>query len=442
MGAACLGGLALSGQARPDLAVLGAVITLGLVIIEAAMGAVRAASEPSAAPVAGPSSPAAPSAPPLAAMIEALPDPLLVVEGLEADDQIGRRYMFANSAARDLLKLPREDGLLVRAVRDPAVLEAVNEALVEGEPRDTRYEIGVAQERVLSVHVRPLPRGERGQMRALVLFRDETESRRLDRTRVDFLANASHELRSPLASLTGFIETLRGHARDDAGARERFLAIMQTQAERMSRLVDDLMSLSRIELSEHVAPREQVDLVGVVRDVVDASGPIAARRAVRLQPGVPDHPVVIAGERHQLVQVVQNLVDNAVKYSPQGGVVELRLRPGLPPEAAAAGERRAGAARLGLLTPDHGPSLYAALSVSDAGAGMAREHLPRLTERFYRVEGQKSGDREGTGLGLAIVKHIINRHRGGLVVESAPQAGTTFTAYFPHLTDESPSRID
>jgi two-component system phosphate regulon sensor histidine kinase PhoR len=263
------------------------------------------------------------------------------------------------------------------------------------------------------------------------MFRDETEIRQVERTRADFLANASHELRTPLASLSGFIETLRGHAKDDAGARERFLSIMQAQAGRMSRLVDDLMSLSRIELGEHIAPADQIDLAACVADVLDASTPIAERRGVKLKIKLPRKGSARArGDRDQILQVIQNLVDNAVKYSPDGGVVEVALQAGLSPEAASA-PYRPGAARLSLLAPDLQAQAYAALRVSDRGAGIPREHLPRLTERFYRVEGQKSGERSGSGLGLAIVKHIVNRHRGGMTVESAVREGTTFTVYLP-----------
>jgi two-component system phosphate regulon sensor histidine kinase PhoR len=280
-----------------------------------------------------------------------------------------------------------------------------------------------------------------GVRMAVLAFRDETELRRVERTRVDFLANASHELRTPLASLSGFIETLRGHAREDEGARERFLGIMQAQAERMSRLIDDLMSLSRIELNEHVAPDNEVDLSLAVMDAVDAAAPLARSRGVKLDPRLAARGAArITGDRDQIVQVAQNLIDNALKYSREGTAIRIDVEAGLTAMQAAAGDRTA-AARLSLLTPDHTAETYAVLRVRDEGAGMAREHLPRLTERFYRVEGQKSGEREGTGLGLAIVKHIANRHRGGLVVESAEGQGTTFTAYFPMRTGRAEAAV-
>jgi len=389
----------------------------------------RRIPHPAAQAAAGPARVAAPLD--YAGLVHALPDPILVVSGSDPEDFTDRRYVFANPAARELLRMDHAQGLLVSAIRDPQVLEAVDEALFGEIVAECVYEIAGAQARVLRVHARPMGAGPHGARMALLAFRDETELRRVERTRVDFLANASHELRTPLASLSGFIETLRGHARQDEAAREKFLGIMQAQAERMSRLIDDLMSLSRIELNEHIAPDDAVDLALAVIDAIDAASPMARSRQVVLEPRLtPKGTAWITGDRDQIIQVVQNLVDNALKYSPDGGTIRITLEAGLTAAQAASGERTE-AARLSLLTPDHADETYAVLRVSDEGAGIAREHLPRLTERFYRVEGQKSGERSGTGLGLAIVKHIANRHRGGLMVESAERRGTTFTAYFP-----------
>lgn len=369
--------------------------------------------------------------PPFAALVNALPDPILVISATEPDDLTSRRYIFANSAAGDLLRPPRGEGLLVSVIRDPEVLEAVDGALFDGQDRETLYETGGAQARTLRAYARPLGLALDGRRLAVLVFRDETEVRQVARTRADFLANASHELRTPLASLSGFIETLRGHAKADPGARDKFLTIMQSQADRMARLVDDLLSLSRIELNEHVAPDGEADLALCVADVLDATSPLARERGVTFETNLPAKGAArVIGDRDQIIQVTQNLIDNALKYSPDGGVVRITVESGLTADAAVGGARN-GAARLSLLAPDHPEEGYVRLRVSDGGVGIARENLPRLTERFYRVEGQKSGERSGTGLGLAIVKHIVNRHRGGLVVESAPGEGTTFTAYFP-----------
>ena len=207
---------------------------------------------------------------------------------------------------------------------------------------------------------------------------------------------------------------------------------MASQAWRMARLIDDLMSLSRIELNEHIRPSDVVDLSQAVCDVVDALGPQAqgAGVAFDIAFAAPTGAAVVAGDRDQIVQVAQNLIDNAIKYAGRGGRVSVELVSDLTAEAAIA-LRKPHAARLSLLTPDHADARYAAIRVGDSGPGLKREHLPRLTERFYRVEGQKSGERLGTGLGLAIVKHIMNRHHGGMAVESVEGEGAAFVVYFP-----------
>ncbi len=365
-----------------------------------------------------------------ATLVDALPDPILVVAGFERDDLTGRRYILANAAARELLRITSEEGMLLSAVRDPEVLTAVDKALFDEADAESLYETTGAQTKNLRVRARWLGFGNDGARLALVTFHDETEVRRVEKTRVDFLANASHELRTPLASLSGFIETLRGHARDDVAARDKFLGIMQAQADRMARLIADLTSLSRIELDEHVPPRGVVDLVLLVGEVVEAAAPLGAQRRVKLdwRPSAPGS-VLVRGERDQIVQVVQNLLDNAIKYSPDGAAVRIEMQSRLSDLAAAASPD--GVPRLSLVAPDPSPETYATLRVIDQGPGIARQNLPRLSERFYRVDGQKSGARSGTGLGLAIVKHIMNRHRGGLVVASAEGEGSTFTAYFP-----------
>ncbi|MBD3838699.1 ATP-binding protein, partial [Brevundimonas sp.] len=223
--------------------------------------------------------------------------------------------------------------------------------------------------------------------------------------------------------------------RDDAAARDRFLDIMSAQADRMGRLVADLLSLSRIELNEHIPPSGRVDLDRAAADVVDAVSILTQAKQIVVALDRGETRASINGDRDEILQVVQNLLDNAVKYSPAGGTVEISVRSDLSFDEAWS-SRMPGATRLPLVTPDRAAGvLYAAVTVRDHGPGMAREHLPRLTERFYRVEGQKSGERQGTGLGLAIVKHIVNRHEGGLVVESAPGLGAAFTAWFPMVVE-------
>ncbi|HZW17166.1 MAG TPA: ATP-binding protein [Brevundimonas sp.] len=438
---AVLLGLAALQPDGPGYALAGAALVAlatWAMMRRAAGGAARTTG---AAPPAAPAEPTADRAL-LDGLFEALADPVLVVSGGEADDIGDRRIVLANAAARELLRIPRDGGLLVSALRDPAVLEAVDEALFGGLARSTDYGGVGAQARHWRALTRPLASAD-GRALALMVLRDETEVRRTELMRVDFLANASHELRTPLASLAGFIETLKGHAREDPKARDKFLDIMATQAERMSRLVADLLSLSRIELNEHIPPSGRVDLARAASDVVDAVSVLSTDRAVRvvLQDRTASAPV--HGDRDEIVQVVQNLVDNAIKYSAAGDTVEIVIQPAVTLDHASApwsgGNRGEGATRLPLVTPDREPGQrYAAVTVRDHGPGMDREHLPRLTERFYRVEGQKSGERSGTGLGLAIVKHIVNRHRGGLTVESAPGEGAAFTAYFPVAAAKPP----
>jgi two-component system phosphate regulon sensor histidine kinase PhoR len=434
---ALVGGVALAALVALGLvarADLHAVVLAAVFVVLAAALAILAAGRSSEARylgLIGANADGLGETPPYAALINVLPDPILLIAAGEPEDLTSRRFIFANTAARELLRLDRGEGLLVGAIRAPEVLEAADKALFAAADAETEYETAGVQPRSLHVYARPLGLALEGRRMALLVFRDETETRQVERTRADFLANASHELRTPLASLTGFIETLRGHARDDAGARERFLGIMQRQAERMSRLIDDLMSLSRIELNEHVAPADETDLALCVTDVLDALAPIAKERGVILERLLPAKGLaLVTGDRDQLIQVAQNLVDNALKYSKAGDVVRVAVEVGATADAAAAG-LHAGWARLPLLTPDQPAEAYAVLRVGDQGPGIAREHLLRLTERFYRVEGQKSGERSGTGLGLAIVKHIANRHRGGLVVESGVGQGASFVAYLP-----------
>ena len=249
----------------------------------------------------------------------------------------------------------------------------------------------------------------------LMTFHDLTPLRRVEEMRADFVANASHELRTPLAALLGFIETLQGSAREDAKARERFLAIMQEQARRMARLIDDLLSLSRIELNAHRRPDTPADLVPIVRQVADGLETLARDRGVTLHIEA-GNALAVHGDHDELVRVFENLVENALKYGAAGRRVDIKLATG----ASNDGEPEA------------------LVSVRDYGPGIAPEHLPRLTERFYRVDVGESRAQGGTGLGLALVKHILNRHRGRLTIDSAPGAGATFTVHLPTAVPAHP----
>lgn len=337
----------------------------------------------------------------VAKLVDAMPEPVIVVAAAD-------RILAVNASARALFPTLRPDDLLVRSLRAPDVVDAVKRARLSGREETVTWLERVPVERFFEVHVVPLQASQAEPTMVLTL-RDLTEARRVERMRVDFVANASHELRTPLASLLGFIETLQGPARDDLEARVKFLAIMREQAQRMTRLVDDLLSLSRIEQHLHLPPQTKVDLVAILRHIADTLTPLARDNDVVLEVETPP-AVLVKGDRDELLRVVENLVENAIKYG-----------------AFEDADRRCGTVEIHLAVKD-GQSV---LSVRDHGPGIAPEHIPRLTERFYRVDARKSRAKGGTGLGLAIVKHIVARHRGRLGIESTPGEGSTFTVYLP-----------
>ena len=355
------------------------------------------------------------------ALIEALPDTALYIDAQG-------KVEGANAAARKQFRFVGADPMLSAVVRRPELLDAVATARRSGQPQ--RFEMVQREEtdRHFAGVAAPLDAG------VLVSLHDFTDIKRMELARVDFLANASHELRTPLTSLSGFIETMRGPARDDPEARDRFLEIMQGQADRMRRLISDLLSLSRIELVEHRPPEGEADLAGVVIEARDALTPVARERGVELRVSGVSGAVNVTGARDELAQVVQNLIDNALKYSEAGGVVDVEVLAGLgADEAASVGGRRwDDAGRMSIVAPPavgNGRS-FAVLRVSDAGPGIERQYLPRLSERFYRVD-QGRGLKPGTGLGLAIVKHVVQRHRGAFLVESEPGRGSAFGVMLP-----------
>jgi two-component system, OmpR family, phosphate regulon sensor histidine kinase PhoR len=336
------------------------------------------------------------------AMVDAIPDPILLL-----DHQ--RRIVRTNAAARDLFGAPVVDRVIDTVLRDPNVLEAVDEVL-SGRPSATaQLAISGSIERFFDVRVAGLSPVNTGGIAALLALYDVTAIRRAEQMRADFVANVSHELRTPLATLLGFTETLRGPARDDDAARDRFLGIMHDQASRMSRLVRDLLSLSRIEQTEHTPPTGEVRLGPIIGSVVDGLMLQARAKDIAVTTEVAHDLPSVIGDADQLTQVLQNLVDNAIKYGRPHSKVRI---------AAQLAQRAAADA-----TP------VVAISVADEGDGIPREHLPRLTERFYRIDAGRSRQLGGTGLGLAIVKHIINRHRGTLTIDSEVGRGTVFTFY-------------
>jgi two-component system phosphate regulon sensor histidine kinase PhoR len=348
----------------------------------------------------------------LESMISGLPDAVVALS------RQGRVLAF-NAQAAQLAPGLRRGELGLIAIRIPALVDAIQHAGHKGEPQRVEFSERVP-ERWLEAFVIPITSsGSAAPDVLLVTFHDLTPMRRVEEMRADFVANASHELRTPLAALSGFIDTLQGPARDDAAARERFLQIMQAQATRMARLIDDLLSLSRIELSAHMRPETPIDLVPIVRQVADGLQTLARDREVKIQIHAPPEPLIVLGDRDELIRVFENLIENALKYGASGKSVEIDFTRHQKADGGA--EARVG-------VRDHGP-------------GIAPEHLPRLTERFYRVDVADSRAQGGTGLGLALVKHIMNRHRGRLSIASILGQGATFTVHLP-IPSSPPPRAE
>jgi two-component system phosphate regulon sensor histidine kinase PhoR len=329
-------------------------------------------------------------------ILEALPDPLIVVDAT-------RQVVRANHAAEEAFQAHLAGRDLAAGLRHPQILNAVDSALGAGQSLAAEIALPPPMSRNYSALVEPI--GAAGQAGALIVLHDLTPVRQGERMRADFVANVSHELRTPLSSLLGFVETLRGPARDDPEAREKFLTIMHEQAERMSRLIEDLLSLSRIEMDEHTRPRGRADLAQVLGAVADMLSMKATGRNMRIALDIPAGLAPLTGDADQLTQVFQNLVDNALKYGREGTAVEV--------------------------TVAHVDAGEISITVADHGDGIPPEHLPRLTERFYRIDAARSRQLGGTGLGLAIVKHIVNRHRGRLSIDSRMGEGSRFTVTLP-----------
>jgi two-component system phosphate regulon sensor histidine kinase PhoR len=321
-------------------------------------------------------------------------DPIYILDGEGV-------VLYLNDAARVAFGALSAGISIQLKFRAPEMQAFLDEALKGRRRTAVEYLERVPIERVYRVSSRPI--GDNTNL-FIILFRDQSEARRIDRMRADFIANASHELRTPLASISGFIETLRGPAKNDPKAHDQFLQIMHTQTRRMARLIDDLLSLSRIEVKPYSKPDELVDLRPLLAGVRNTLAQIAEESGVSVELNVPDEPLEVAGFRDELVQVFENLMSNACKYGRDGKRVIVSV-------AEENGEKT--------------------VTITDFGQGIPEEHLPRLTERFYRVDTVASHNAQGTGLGLAIVKHILNRHGARLTIRSKPGEGASFTVHFP-----------
>lgn len=350
----------------------------------------------------------------LGRMLDSVPAPLFALDH-------NRQVVAANAAAGKLFGGAITGRNLLAFLRHPPLVDAVEacEAGKQPEPVDLPESQGRSGQRRLVARLQAIRPALAGAS-VMVLLEDTTAAERALTLRRDFVANVSHELKTPIAALLGFIETLMGPARDDPLARQRFLGIMRGEAERMNRLVSELLSLSRIEMNEHQPPSGRADLGNILKTVRDSLSLKAEQRQIKLVfPGLAELPM-IPGDADELTQTIQNLVDNAIKYSPEGGEVQVSYQRIEDPVACR--EKLQGI---------RSPKAMISLSVADQGEGIAKEHIPRLTERFYRVDAARSRELGGTGLGLAIVKHIVNRHRGSLDIESEPGTGSTFTLFLP-----------
>ncbi|EYD73532.1 Phosphate regulon sensor protein PhoR (SphS) [Rubellimicrobium mesophilum DSM 19309] len=337
------------------------------------------------------------------ALIAALPIPAVLI----GQDE---RIEATNAAAAQLFGHDGTGRHYITVLRQPATLDVVEGTLRDGQPREGHY-LGRDGGRDSTWRASARSVAFASGRHVLVTFEDVTAVEEAGQIRRDFVANVSHELRTPLTALLGFLETLRGPARDDPAARERFLGIATREAQRMARLVDDLLSLSQVEAEERRRPTGQVDLRALTASVAASLEPLAGQAGAELRLDLPEARMTVPGDEGQLRQVLTNLVENAIKYGGHGGPVEIALTgPAEEPSLRRNGLR---------------------LSVTDRGPGIATHHIPRLTERFYRVDTHRSREVGGTGLGLAIVKHIVNRHHGRLMVESDLGKGSRFTVVLP-----------
>jgi two-component system phosphate regulon sensor histidine kinase PhoR len=334
-------------------------------------------------------------------LLNSLDEPIIIFD-------VAGKVLIANSSSRALVGSDSERKHISAVLRYPEILEGAARVLAGGDAETIFFSVVVPVERHYRARITPIESDGPGLL--MLQLSDLTSTRRAEELRADFIANASHELRTPLAAVSGFVDTLLGHAKDDAAARQRFLEIMSVETTRMRRLIDDLLSLSQIELNEHNPPMGKVDLVMIVRGAAAALAPLADIDNVNLEIADSD-PLWAIGDRDELIQVFQNLIHNAIKYGGESRKVHLGF--GTSPGAGRNVSDRVFA------------------SVHDEGEGIPREAIPRLTERFYRVDVKRSRARGGTGLGLAIVKHILNRHNGKLQIESVLGEGSTFTVALP-----------
>lgn len=337
-----------------------------------------------------------------------------VLNGLRASVilvDISKKILFANSAACVRFGEDIVGGSFIRVVRNPDCLRAIDAVLNGEKERNVEISIGASPSTTFEIHISNLGKSQKHVARAAITFEDVSQIRDAQLMRSEFVANVSHELRSPLTALAGFVETLRGSAKEDEGARDRFLGLMENEAGRMARLIDDLLSLSKLQGKERIRPAGSVDIHVLLQRVIATLTPIAEQEGAHIKFRNSCEINQIIGDEDELTQVFHNVIENAIKYSSSQSEVLIDM---------ASRERVGGV---------DGQVVY--ISVKDEGPGIQPEDIPRLTERFYRADKSRSRIKGGTGLGLAIVKHILNRHRGRLQIESELGEGSTFTVFLP-----------
>lgn len=345
------------------------------------------------------------------AVLDSLPDPIMMID--RAGNILG-----ANLSARNFFGKNITDKNVEKIFNSNNFINAVSKVLKkESKSENLIFYVNKPQSQKLYAHIKQLPWLSKGKAVAVISIYDMTKSMKIEKMQSDFVANASHELRTPLSIISGFIETLQTTAKDDAAARENFLKIMAEQADYMSSLIENLLSLSKIEMKQGQKPEEQVDVLDIVEEAGQALSIKAQSRNIKIKIHTDDNLPEITADKAQIKQVVQNLADNAVKYGMSETDVTLRITlcEQIPPSKSF----------------KTAPGQAIAISINNKGPKISPENLARLTERFYRMQEHKDLNIKGTGLGLSIAKQIIIRHNGNLTVTSNGYNGTTFTIYLP-----------
>lgn len=353
-------------------------------------------------------------------LVDSIPDILIMIDSTF-------NIVRTNASARQAFGQNLAYRRLEDVIPNDLLLRAVKEAYEEGKDKDVEFFTSYPEDAYYRARVDHFPVRSPGGIAVILTLHNITEMKSSEQMLADFVANASHEIRTPLASLIGFIETLQGPAKNDERAREQFLQIMADQAQRMSALVNDLLSLSKIEMNANSTPSGSVDMLAVTRNVKEHLQWATQQKNMTIELKLPDTLPLVRGEESELMQVVHNLVSNAIKYGRAESAITI----------TAEISHRVPTDRQVVMTAP-----VVKISVNDQGEGIAKEHLPRLTERFYRVNNPATRKASGTGLGLAIVKHILQRHKALLEIKSVVGIGSSFSIYLPFMQREMMKELE